>query len=522
MYKKLLLFVFLLGSISLWAADYYCDPNMGSMSNNGSSNAPWSTLHDVFAAGKTFNAGDVIYLRTGNHGFAVVEGANNGDVIIRPEEGQSPYLERIRFGNNNAVHWVLDGVEIISENEDSYPENLIDLYPGSSFITIKNCRIHSIEDASNWTRDNWRDQANTGIRSQGHDHLIQDNEIKNIYLGVSIESPHTMFKGNTIQRFTIDGIRALASFCTYIENKIMDAIVVYDNSENHYDGFQSYTCCPVGSDTLFDVIVKRNIIIQTTDADRDFLGTMQGMGCFDGMYVNWEIENNLVLVDHWHGISLYGAIDCKIINNTVIDPDGVLGIGPSWIKIATHKMDGTVNNGALSTGNVIRNNLVNQLSNADNIGEVDHNELLGDNASDYDNYFIDATSLDFHLLESAPAVDAGSDLLAPNIDLENNPRPEGNGIDIGAYEYKMPDAVKEAGSFGQKISISPNPANSWMEIEVAEPTTISIIDMKGAVVYAKVNFESGQINVSQWEAGVYTIIFSFRKRIFAKKLIILN
>ena len=522
MYKKLLTLLFLLEILPLLATDYYYDPNTGSMSNSGSSGAPWSTLHDVFAAGKTFNAGDVIYLRTGNHGFAVVEGMNSDYVTIRPEEGQSPYLERIRFGNNNAAYWILEGVEIISQNEGGYPENLVDLYPGSSFITIQNCQLHSIEDASNWTRDNWRDKANTGIRAQGHDHLIQNNEIKNVYLGVAIESPNTIFEGNLIQNFTIDGVRGLASYCTYENNQIMDAIVVYDNSENHYDGFQSYTCCPVGSDTLFDVKIKRNIIIQTTDADRDFQGTVQGMGCFDGMYANWEIVNNLVLVDHWHGISLYGAINCKIINNTVIDPNGEMSIGPSWIKIATHKTDGTVNDGALSTGNIIRNNLVNQLSNADNIGEVDHNELLGGDAGNYDNYFVDVTSFDFHLLETAPAVDAGSETLAPDVDLENNPRPEGNGIDIGAYEYKMPDAVNATNVFSEKFLVSPNPASSWLEIEAPARATISIVDSKGAVVFSQINFQNKRIDVSNWQMGHYIILFVLDGQLISKKIQIIR
>src|SRR5690606_15427910 len=39
---------------------YYVDPTNGSMSNPGTSAQPWSTLEDVFDAGKTFNAGDII------------------------------------------------------------------------------------------------------------------------------------------------------------------------------------------------------------------------------------------------------------------------------------------------------------------------------------------------------------------------------------------------------------------------------------------------------------------------------
>lgn len=520
MNKSLLLIIIILSGHHLWATNYYCDPNLGSMSNNGSSSAPWSTLHDVFAAGKTFDPGDIIYLRTGNHGFAVVEGANDDYVEIRAEDGQEPVLERIRFGNNHAVNWILDGVTISSVNAEDYPENLIDLYPGSSFITIKNCRIHSVEDVTGWTRENWRNMANTGIRAQGNNHLIIDNEIKNVYLGASIESPNTRFEGNTIQNFTIDGLRGLASYCTYEANRITDAMVVYENNENHYDGFQSYTCCPVGSDTIFGVQIKRNTIITITDPNRPFQGTMQGIGCFDGMFADWEVENNLVVVDHWHGISLYGAINCKIINNTVIDPDGANGIGPSWIKIDAHGVDNTVNSGALSTGNIIRNNIVNQLANADNIGEVDHNDLIGGVLSTYDDYFVDAQSLDFHLLETAPAVDSGSDMGAPDVDIENNPRPEGLGFDNGAYEYRMPDATNNPLGFSSQYGVYPNPATSQVEIFVPSPTTIAIFDWKGAVVYSELDIESKSINISQLAAGIYMVFFVNNGHSFSEKLVV--
>ncbi len=520
--KKSFLFLIVMLSSRLWATDYYCDPTLGSMSNNGSSGSPWSSLHDVFAAGKTFNTGDIIYLRTGNHGFAVVEGDNTGDVTIRPEVGQNPYLERIRFGNNSASHWVLDGVTIQSINEGGYPENLVDLYPGASFITIKNCKIHSVEDASDWTRDNWRDMANTGIRAQGHDHLILSNEIKNVYLGAAVESPYTVFSDNIIQNFTIDGLRGLASYCTYEHNQILDAYVVYDNSENHYDGFQSYTCCPVGSDTIFDVKFLRNIIIQTTDVNRDFVDYMQGMGCFDGMYANWVIENNLIVTNHWHGISLYGAINCKIINNTVIDPDGSEGVGPTWIKIDTHKEDQTVNNGALSTGNIIRNNIVNQLSNADNIGVVDHNELLGQTVDNYGNYFMDYQNFDFHLLESAPAKDSGETEEAPEIDLEGNPRPFGMGIDIGAYEYKIPNAIEEAENYSRLYKVFPNPAKDVVQFNIPEPSDVRIFDAKGTLVYSFRLTKSKVMNIENLKTGIYTILFTNDKHLLSQKIVILK
>jgi hypothetical protein len=89
---------------------YYVDPIAGSMSNPGTAFAPWSTLQEVFAAGKTFASGDVIYLRSGNHGFPVITGDNAGAVRITRQLGHKPVINRIDF--NGATHWVLDGVEV--------------------------------------------------------------------------------------------------------------------------------------------------------------------------------------------------------------------------------------------------------------------------------------------------------------------------------------------------------------------------------------------------------------------------
>jgi hypothetical protein len=47
---------------------------------------------------------------------------------------------------------------------------------------------------------------------------------------------------------------------------------------------------------------------------------------------------------------------------------------------------------------------------------------------------VDAQSFDFHLRSDSPLIDAGANVDL-NEDLDNNPRPQGSGYDIGAYEF---------------------------------------------------------------------------------------
>lgn len=49
--------------------------------------------------------------------------------------------------------------------------------------------------------------------------------------------------------------------------------------------------------------------------------------------------------------------------------------------------------------------------------------------------FIDASKNDFHLHSHSAAIDQGAEQKAPLIDFDGNSRPQGKGIDIGAYEY---------------------------------------------------------------------------------------
>jgi hypothetical protein len=127
-----------------------------------------------------------------------------------------------------------------------------------------------------------------------------------------------------------------------------------------------------------------------------------------------------------------------VINNTVIDRNDARP-GPPWIRIGNHK------NGTAPVGCVVRNNLATDFSNA--AGVLEENNLR---IQDPAVLFVDAAHFDLHLLPNASAVDAGSSLDAPELDRDRIARPQGDGIDIGAYEWHAEGVLPVAEDSGDR------------------------------------------------------------------------
>ncbi|HIP32811.1 MAG TPA: T9SS type A sorting domain-containing protein [Crocinitomicaceae bacterium] len=512
------LIVFALFQLSLsYSATYYVDPVTGSMTNPGTSVSPWSTLEQVLNT-QSFNSGDIIICRDGNHGFPKVNGVNTNFVTIQAEIGQTPICTRIYFGSTSAAsYWKISGFTFELINTAPFPYRLVDIFANCDHITIENCTIQSIANPSSWTRDDWRTKTCSGIWARGNNHILQNNTIRNIQIGIINDADSSLCNYNTIQNFAIDGIRGNANNSQYTENTIMDNIIVYTYAENHYDGFQAFS-----NDTIRNVVFNKNTIICATDTTRQFRGSMQGMGCFDGFYENWIIENNLIITDHWHGITLLGAINCKIINNTVIDNYDITPVdpldpqsnpvyGPAWIKITAHK------NGSPSSGNFIYNNICNAMQNDNGIGTVNNN-LIIPTSTDYINHFVDAPSLDFHLISTSSAIDAGTNSFAPIVDVEGTLRPQGSSIDIGSYEFLVTSTTETIDhSISSFAKIKYGEIKVQIEFDI-EPTEIEIFNSIGEMVKSFNSTKTISIDQNDFSKGIYYVKCTIQGENFVIKI----
>ena len=195
---------------------------------------------------------------------------------------------------------------------------------------MEQCRAQSVQDASGWTVEDWNSLACNGIQVDGRNMTVRNCILRNVDFGISVTAADSMIEGNTVENFAGDGMRGLGDNTTFQYNTVKNC---YDVNRNHDDGFQSWSRGEdgrVGRGEVRGIVLRGNTIINFEDPGQPYRGTLQGIGCFDGMFVDWVVENNVVITDHFHGITLSGARNCRIVNNTVIDRRDVPASGQGY------------------------------------------------------------------------------------------------------------------------------------------------------------------------------------------------
>ncbi len=411
------------------AADRYVDPVNGSADGNGSPSRPWRVLQDVITAGQA-QPGDTIWLRSGYHGTLSIDGRSNRDTItIAAESGHTPKFSQITI--TASAHWRLRGLHISPSFAPTYEaRTMVRIANGGPDrlvhdITVEDCRLFSVEDTASWTLRDWNDKAANAFQAGGTRITIRGNHAKNVNFGISVTATHSLVERNVVENFAGDGMRGLGDHTVFQYNTVKNC---YDVNANHDDGFQSWSVGSdgkVGTGQVTGVVLRGNRIINYEDPNQPFRGTLQGIGLFDGTYVDWVIENNVVITDHWHGITVLGGQNTRIVNNTVLDQN-TSAPGPPWIMVGDHK------NGTPSAGCIIRNNLATAFKAGSGVAS-DHNVVIDDPRK----FFVNAAAFDVRLLSGAAAIDAGSPQLAPSHDADGTPRPQGTAVDVGAYEWRQ-------------------------------------------------------------------------------------
>jgi hypothetical protein len=426
------------------AVAYYVDPALGSSSNPGTAASPWRTLQEVFDSGRTFAAGDVIYLRSGNHGNPAIRGGlSSGIRTIKAEPGQTPRMRTLRF-QSGATHWIVDGVVVCPQEADGSftTGNLVQFDAGATDDVVQNSQIRAASDnsAAGWANNDWVNRSGTAVLVAGSNNQVLNNQIRNVRNGVMLERTSTagagatsaVVRGNSVDHFWEDAYRCKVSGCLLERNTAVNSYAVVppgtEDDPPHRDMFQSYR--GDGSFTpITNVILRGNVFISRqgtryTKIPFQYNGkyTIQGIGAYDGPYDNWTIENNVVMVEVGLAIGLYGMDNSRIVNNTVVPTAPATD---SEIRLTDQK------DGNPSDNDVIRNNLAHAFNTGAATNARHSNNLTV--GTDYSTYFVDYPAGNVHLKAGSPAIGFGTTTDAPATDADGRARTAP--YDAGAYEY---------------------------------------------------------------------------------------
>ncbi len=430
--------VFLLANVS-YAAVFYVDPVNGDVAGDGSAERPWKTVEQVLEgkliqtrdrSGRLKNpdapvrAGDTILLRSGYHGEIYCRGAYNDDYItIAAEAGHTPEVRRVFFAT--ASKWVIRGLTICPEFAPEFKRDrliyIVDWGGPSSDFVIEDNMLYSTADGSSWSAEQWNERVCYGVSVIGERIKIRNNTLKFVNHGITMSGDKITAEGNTIEHIGGDGIVCSANNASLIGNTIK---YFYNINANHDDGIQFHRGRDKTTPIRTAVVQCNTVMAWDNTVQNPLITSPQGICNFDIPAINWRIENNLVLVRHHHGITIYGCQGGVIVNNLAYNPYG----GRFLAGIAL----GTTHGKTISENTIVRNNLVDsKIGLAGPSNTADHNIIV----KKPEQYFRDIDNYDMRHKQGSPAIDAGNTESAPGTDINGTKRPQGAGIDIGPYEF---------------------------------------------------------------------------------------
>ena len=408
---------------ALWAAraeaaDYYVDQAHPSSAdtNPGTEAEPWLTIqHGADQA----EAGDTVYVKAGTYPERVrltTSGDSNDPIALVAEPSRSVLMHGFTVG---ADYLRIGGFEITSSDEFTGWNEVQGVFLGGSHVQIVDNYIHDLSSTA--IAGAWSDPLPVAAR-------ILNNTIDAIQMGITIQGEDWVVEGNEVSRLIMYGDGGDCDYMRFfgtghsIRNNFLHGTDFDEIGDAHVDCFQTFTN---NGEITHDISFDSNVCY---DFHQGLMASnVEGTDTSDFLFTN----NVFAHGGAW-GLCVEDVPRVVVLNNTFYD-------------IAYH---GAGFRG-VSTGNVVENNIFAQISSsywAEEDSEVagDYNLIFDANEPDApgpndlldtDPRFVDPEHNDFRLEAESPAVDSGNAREEVDHDLTGLARPQGQGWDIGAYEY---------------------------------------------------------------------------------------
>lgn len=419
------LLVLWLGAGAAVARDFYVVPKAeaDAARADGSIETPFPTVWAALRSGK-ISGGDRIVLRDGTHGaIKTVNASYDPPVQIVAENAGQAHAELITVQGGNGLQF--SGISVWPSTGGGKPGNLVNTDKSARDIHFDAMDIRGHPDAPaaymGWSKDEWLALRANGARLDGPDNHFTNSKITGVLFGITTTGDRTVVTGNRVEGFGGDAMRGMGDASVFAGNRVENCVKI---SDNHDDGFQSWATKrdAQGRKTVTGLVIEGNAIFEWTGQPGHPLRCkLQGIGLFDGIYRDFTIRNNLIVISAYHGIALYGGHDSRIVNNTVVNVDGAAE-GHPWILLRDNR------NGWESGETLVSNNVAMAYK-----GIKDAARRNG--ISRYPaQVFSNPAAFDFRLKPDSPFVDAGTAEAAPDTDITGAAR---TGLpDLGAFEER--------------------------------------------------------------------------------------
>jgi hypothetical protein len=390
---------------------YYVDKTGCNDSFPGTSTQPWCTIGKAVSI---LAPGDTVIVRPGVYNESLVPQSGSANAYITYQGLPGAILDGTgtttqAFDIYNQAFLIIMGFEVRHYLNPRPAGNSVNIHGTSHHIELFNLVVH----------DNWN-----GIIMQDDSNQIYIStcEVFNSRYGVGFE--------NTVH------------------DVFISSVVSHNNSELYIGPVSSYQ----NGDGFSDDLGTYNLFIQNSAA----YGNQDGG--FDIRAPNFSCAN---CISHdnvkygfrmWDGGGPFTLINALAYGNGWF-PLQLQSLGPTTYLYNSTFVNAPNDNGyAIDTSAsnlVIRNTIFSGfrtgLCNGSLSGVNDDYNIydsnapvgftLGAHSFNANPLFVNPTAGDFHLQAKSPAIDAGTTLPQVTMDLDGNPRPQGAGYDIGAYEF---------------------------------------------------------------------------------------
>jgi hypothetical protein len=407
---------------------YYVAPD-GDDSNSGGLESPWATIQH---AGEMMEPGDIVYIRDGVYHESVVtvrSGTSGGDIVFAAYSGERPVIDGTGVDASNGFIIANDYVVLRGLVIRNWPENAVWI-ENAAFLYLVDCEVYDV---------GYGVGATDGTHDFVFDHVTaHDFDLYGFDISPGDSDCHDGVLWHCVAHTGRDPAQNVDGFAL---------------GHGTQRGFLFHQCHTYGVYDGFDISSGETVIERSSAHHCGNAGfkiwqdDVRLINC-----LSYENENANLELD-WDGEAGTVTVqNCSFVGSDVFN---------IWVENSadTLRMYNTIMAGGRQTGLVFEqqdasryqgdyNLFHHETERAFVVGYEDEFSVqaldswrayTGDDAhsivvESLADLFVDAAGSDFHLTADCPAVDHGSDVDAPSDDYDGNARPQGSGVDVGAFE----------------------------------------------------------------------------------------